>query len=94
MKSVTDNHFIINRKKILYDQRYSMSRLAVEIGVTPQGVSQSVNGTTQSLKMHRAICKKLGLSLAEFWPEIYGDQHSESVENIVSHDVDVLSSRC
>jgi len=93
MRIVTDNTFIINRKKILYDQRYSMSRLAIEIGVTPQAVSQSVNGNTQSLKMHRSICKKLGLSLVEFWPELYGDQSTESAENIVHHDVGDLSQR-
>ena len=73
MKIVTDNPFIINRKKILYDQRYSMRRLAIEIGVTAQAVAQSINGKTQSLKMHRTICNKLGVSLVNFWPELYGE---------------------
>jgi DNA-binding Xre family transcriptional regulator len=94
MRIVTNNPFIINRKKILYDQRYTMSRLAIEIGVTPQAVIMSINGKTQSLKLHRAICNKLGVSLVSFWPELYGDQPTESAENIVTHDVGALSTRC
>jgi len=94
MKIVTDNPFIINRKKILYDQRYSMRRLAIEIGVTAQAVAQSINGKTQSLKMHRTICNKLGVSLVNFWPELYGEEIvPPDMENITSLVVGALSDR-
>lgn len=94
MRIVTDNPHIINRKKILWDQRYTMSRLALEIGVTPQAVIMSINRKTQSLKLHRAICNKLGLSLIAFWPDVYGDQPAGSAENIVSNDIGAINTRC
>lgn len=81
MKSLTDNKFFINRKKILYEQRYTMSRLARDIGFTPAAVGKAILGTTQSLKLHRIIATKLDVSLQDFWPEFYGP-----VEKSISHD--------
>ena len=77
MKTLNENKFLVNRKKILYDQRYTMSRLARDLGVTPTAICQSIKGRTQSLRMHRLIANKLGISLVEFWPELYG----ETIEN-------------
>lgn len=84
--SVKENQYIINRKNTLYAQRYSMRRLASELGVTGQAVCYAISGTTTSLKLHRAICAKLGVSLVEFWPELYGE--------VIEHqDVDHITVR-
>lgn len=61
-----------------------MSRLARDLGVTPAAIGQSINGKVQSLRMHRIIAQKLGVELAEFWPEFYGP-----IKNAVSHDCTV-----
>lgn len=84
--SVKENQYIINRKNTLHAQRYSMRRLASELGVTGQAVNYAINGITTSLKLHRAICTKLGVSLVDFWPELYG-------EPIEHQDVDHLTIR-
>lgn len=86
MKTLNENKYLINRKNILYDQRYTMSRLARDLGVTPTAICQSIKGRTQSLRMHRLIANKLGVSLVEFWPELYGDP-------IIHQDVDHLTIR-
>ena len=79
MKTLKQNQFIINRKKILYEQRYTMSRLARDLGVTPTAICTSINGTTQSVRMYKMIANKLGVSMIEFWPEIFGEtiEHQE-----------------
>lgn len=77
MASVKQNIHIINRKNILYDQRYSIARLAKDIGCSAAAVSLAIRGVTVSLKMHRAITKKLGVTLASFWPELYGETENE-----------------
>lgn len=76
--SINENPHIINRKVMLVQKGYSNARLAREIGVTPQALSQAIRGITHSLRIHRAVVTKLGVSLIEFWPELYGD--------VVSHD--------
>lgn len=81
MKSLTPNPFLINRKKILYDQRYTMSRLARDLNLTPTTIGKAIKGINESLKTNRLIANKLGVSLVEFWPELYGD--------VVSHDCTV-----
>jgi lambda repressor-like predicted transcriptional regulator len=86
MKTLNHNEFLINRKKMLYDRRYSMSRLAIDLGVTPQAVIAAVHAKTKSYTMHKKIVDKLGVSLVEFWPELYG-------EDIVHQDVDHLTVR-
>ena len=93
MKILNQNQHIINRKKILYDQRYTMSRLARDLGLTPTTVCNSIKGKSESTKTNRLIANKLGVTLVAFWPELYGDQSTESAENIVHHDVGDLSQR-
>lgn len=82
MKTINQNQNIINRKKVLYEQRYSMNRLAKEIGVTAQALALSIYGETKSYTMHKRIADKLGVKIWMFWPELY-DQ-----EPIVNQDVD------
>ena len=73
MQSVNQNEHIINRKKVLYEQRYSVRRLAKDLNLSPIAVSQAIRGMTNSLKTHRAIATKLNVRLVDFWPELYGD---------------------
>lgn len=68
---INENEHIINRKVILIQKGYNAARMAREIGVTPQALSQAIRGKTHSLRIHRAICEKLDLPLAELWPELY-----------------------
>lgn len=86
MKIINQNQHIINRKKILYEQRYTMSRLARDLDLTPTTVGKSIKAECESLKTNRLIANKLGVTLVAFWPELYG-------EEIVHHDVDHLSER-
>lgn len=77
--NINESQEIINRKVILVQKGYSNARLAREIGVTPQALSQAIRGITHSLRIHRAVVTKLGVSLVEFWPELYGEaiEHQE-----------------
>lgn len=68
---VNENQHIINRKIILYDQRYTNARLAKEIDYTPAAVGLAINGKSKSYKLHRKIADKLGVTLIDFWPELY-----------------------
>lgn len=56
-----------------------MSRLARDLGVTPTAICSSINGRTQSVRMYKAIANKLGVSMVEFWPDIFGEaiEHQE-----------------
>lgn len=86
MRSVNQNSYIINRKNILYEKRYSIRRLAKDLGFSAIAVSQAIRCMTCSLKMHRAIANKLGVSLASFWPELYGE-----IENNQNNDLNCQS---
>ena len=86
MKILNENKNLINRKKILYDQRYTMSRLARDLNLTPVTVGNAIKGKTESTKTNKLIANKLGVTLVAFWPELYG-------EEIVHQGVDHLSVR-
>jgi lambda repressor-like predicted transcriptional regulator len=73
MLSVNQNEHIINRKKILYEQRYSIRRLALDLHLSPIVVSMAIRGMSKSLTTHRAIATRLNVRLVDFWPELYGD---------------------
>ncbi len=73
MQSVNQNEHIINRKKILYEQRYSIRRLALDLNLSPIVVSLAIRGMTKSLNTHRAIATRLNVRLVDFWPELYGE---------------------
>lgn len=68
---VNENQHVVNRKVIFIQKGYNAAKMAREIGVTPQALSQAIRGVTHSLRLHRAICEKLDMPLAEFWPELY-----------------------
>jgi lambda repressor-like predicted transcriptional regulator len=94
MKSVNENQYIVNRRKILYEQRYTMKRLGLDIGITGTSIDNAITCKVISYKTQKKIADKLGTSIIKFWPELYGDQPAEPAENIVSQDVCALSTRC
>lgn len=81
---VNENQNIINRKVIMLQKGYNLPKLAKEVGHTSQAVSQSIQGRSKSLRIHRNIAQILGVSLVEFWPELYGP-----MPKLVSHDATV-----
>ena len=75
---VNETQHIINRKVILVQKGYSAARLAREIGVSPQAISQAIRCVTHSLRIHKAIANKMEVPLVEFWPELYGDNYEKA----------------
>ncbi len=43
--------------------------LANEIGVSPQAISEVVNGRTVGASSRYSVAKALGLTVADIWPE-------------------------
>jgi DNA-binding Xre family transcriptional regulator len=72
-KSINENKYIINRKCVLLQKQETLRTVAEKIGHTKQAVSLSIEGRSVSLRIHRKICAVLGVSLVEFWPELYGE---------------------
>jgi lambda repressor-like predicted transcriptional regulator len=85
-KSINENKYIINRKCVLLQKQETLRTVAEKIGHTKQAVSLSIEGRSVSLRIHRKICAVLGVSLVEFWPELYG-------EPIIHQEVDHSVSR-
>lgn len=85
-KSINESPHIINRKCVLLQKKETLGTVAEKIGHTKQAVSLSIEGRSVSLRIHRKICTVLGVSLVEFWPELYGDENNV---NEVSHDANV-----
>lgn len=83
---INENQNIINRKVVMLQKGYNLPKLAKEVGHTKQAVSQSIQGRSTSLRIHKTIAGILGVSLVEFWPELYGPV---PVVNTSSHDVKV-----
>lgn len=79
-----DNPFIIKRKVVMIQKGFNLPRLAKTVGHTKQAVSLSIQGKSTSLRIHKQIADVLGVSLVEYWPELY-DYHP----NQVSHDATV-----
>jgi len=84
--TINKNQYIVNRKIIMLQKGHSLDSLAEHVGHTKQAVSQSIQGRSTSLRIHRNIADVLGVRLVDFWPELYGD-----VENKVSHDSTIES---
>ena len=88
---LTEKEHIIKRKIILLEKGFTAKKLADVIEHKHQGtkrpytrqqVTKAINGYALNEELHKSIVAKLGVSLLEFWPEIYGD-------NTVSHDAKV-----
>lgn len=70
---------------MLLQKQETLGTVAAKIGHTKQAVSLSIEGRSVSLRIHRKICAVLGVSLLEFWPELYGDviSHDSKVNEVV-----------
>jgi len=79
-----NNPYVIQRKVVMIQKGYNLPRLAKTVGHTKQAVSLSIQGKSTSLRIHKQIAEVLGVSLVEYWPELY-DYHP----NPVSHDANL-----
>lgn len=70
--TINENQHIINRKIIMLQKGHTLGSLAEYVGHTKQAVSQSIQGRSTSLRIHRKIACALGVDLPDFWPELYG----------------------
>lgn len=60
----------MNRHQIMYlllERGYTQSRIAREIGVTPQAVSSIVRGTATSERIKKRIAEILSRPMEEIW---------------------------
>jgi lambda repressor-like predicted transcriptional regulator len=71
---LTDKQNIINRKITLMRKGFSQRALAALVGCSPAAITFVINNKTKSRQMHERIVAVLGVSLAGFWPEIYGPE--------------------
>lgn len=72
---------IINRKVIMVQREMSLRKVADAVGCSAACVMFAVNKAGQSRRMHERIAAVLNVTLAEFWPELYGPDKSA-----ISHD--------
>jgi len=84
---LTTKEDIINRKVIMLKADYNAAKLAKAIGCSTTAILLAINCKTISLKLHRKITDILGVSLVDFWPELYGP-----IVNNISHDATVNES--
>lgn len=56
-------------KEIIGRKGHTYVSLAEEIGITPQAVSEIVNGRTKGSTARYALAKALGLEVRDLWPE-------------------------
>lgn len=56
-------------KRIIKDQGYTYESLGNEIGISPQAVSEIVNGRTKGATARYSLAKALGYEVEDFWPE-------------------------
>lgn len=56
-------------KGLIQEEGHTYRTLADEIGITPQAVSQIVNGKTTSSTARYSLAKALGRDVEELWPE-------------------------
>lgn len=71
----------INRKVILVKRETSIRKVAEAIGHSPAAVMFAINRAGQSRRMHEKIAGVLGVTLCEFWPELYGPGDVKISEN-------------
>lgn len=87
---LSNNKNIINRKIILLSKGFNLTTLAHSTGYSIPSICIAVKqGKKQSRTLHDAIVSVLGVSLAEFWPELYGADIVNNNSNKVSHDATV-----
>jgi len=57
-------------KKIIKEQGYTYESLGNEIGISPQAVSEIVNGRTKGATARYSVAKALGYEVDDLWPEL------------------------
>lgn len=68
---------ITQRKVVLLRKGLSMRSLAKKVGCCAAAVCFAINKCQQSRSLHEKIAGELGVTLQEFWPELYGDKCEE-----------------
>ena len=92
---LTHNKNIINRKIAMMQHGITLHRLGKMTGYSIGTICKVINNNDQSTKnsrnVHEKIAGVLGISLADFWPELYGpDAVSQKInQDNISHDVRV-----
>lgn len=56
-------------KRIIKEQGYTYESLGNEIGISPQAVSEIVNGRTKGATARYSLAKALGYEVEDLWPE-------------------------
>jgi transcriptional regulator with XRE-family HTH domain len=57
-------------KRIIKEQGYTYESLGNEIGISPQAVSEIVNGRTKGATARYSLAKALGREVEDLWPEV------------------------
>lgn len=57
-------------KRIIKEQGYTYESLGNEIGISPQAVSEIVNGRTKGATARYSLAKALGYEVEDLWPEV------------------------
>lgn len=98
---LTTKQHKINRKVKLAQADISQQEIANRLTaldpdhpVSRQAINNELRGEYRSERLRLGMCDIIGVDKEIFWPEFYGEQSTESAENIVHHDIENLSSRC
>ncbi len=57
-------------KRIIKEHGYTYETLGNEIGISPQAVSEIVNGRTKGATARYALAKALGHEVHDLWPDV------------------------
>lgn len=63
------NENILNRKIILLRAGLTLVMVGGALGVTPQAITNEVNGRFKSRRIRKGLCELTNTTLDEFWPE-------------------------
>jgi lambda repressor-like predicted transcriptional regulator len=75
------NEHVVNRKVSLIKAGHNYTSLSKKTGVTKQCICQAILGNNPSLRICRKIAKILGVSVVDFWPDVFGDVTEVFSEN-------------
>jgi len=92
---LTKNENIINRKVTLLQKGFTLAKMAAQIGYSIPTISKAVNNQSKNSRdVHEKMVFVLGVSLAEFWPELYGPDvvNNNGNRKTVSHDSQINES--
>lgn len=69
--NINRNMYIINRKLTLVKKDISQRKLAINLSIAPQTINKAITTGCTTYRINRRIADYLGVSMAEFWPELY-----------------------